>query len=866
MNSTKSYLKTALLLIAINSTWAYAGSATIGDFVWHDANANGIQESGEEGIEGITVHLLKDGVEIDSTTTNSNGEYLFTNLDAGNYQIKVDKISTYQYFSPKDEGDDDSIDSDFDSNGLSNEITLEDGDNCNSVDAGLNCGCSSISIQKYTNGEDADEGMGPILDEGAQITWEYVIKNTGSMKLTDIEVIDDKEGVICSDITLEAGEEETCTKTGIVKEGQYENNATVKAKNPNGDTITDYDLSHYYGQKGACIGDLVWEDANKNGLQDSGENGIEGVSVELFDENGNSVKDLDGNTIHPINTNSVGEYIFCNLAEGNYTIKINPPSGYKVSPKDVGNDDTIDSDINPITFTSDIIKLEHGSLDSSWDGGLYKSSAACIAIQKYTNGEDADQGSGPYVNVGSSVTWEYVVKNTGDVKLDNVIVRDDKEGVICSNFSLNPGEEKNCTKTSTAVEGQYENNATVEAFSPNGDKVTDYDLSHYYGNKSICLGDFVWEDKNANGIQESGENGVEGAKVELLDENGQAATDVNGDIVAPFITKSDGKYSFCNLKEGKYIIKVTPPNGYYISPKDKGSDEAKDSDINPDSKLSDIINLSNTNDLTWDIGLFKSACIGNFVWLDYNGNGIQDNSSNEGGIEGAVVTLLDSNGDIAKDINGSVIAAQKTSSDGKYLFCNLKPGSYKVKILKDDPLYYVTFKNRGSDEAKDSDIDQNNYTTDLVTLNSGEVNLDVDGGYFKCGSLVGVYSVVEPGSKAPRAYGLSNLKVTIFDLNGKVVKETQTNSEGKFNVDGLLPGRYKVVLQKPEGFEFVNSKEYYITIKAGDKNNLEAKVAPSTTSSYPSRKKVKRDFLSAFTPLSILSLITIIFALVKVRD
>ena len=263
--------------------------------------------------------------------------------------------------------------------------------------------------------------------------------------------------------------------------------------------------------------------------------------------------------------------------------------------------------------------------------------------------------------------------------------------------------------------------------------------------------------------------------------------------------------------------------------------------------------------------MFKSACIGNFVWLDYNGNGIQDNSSNEGGIEGAVVTLLDSNGDIAKDINGSAVEAQITSSEGKYLFCNLKPGSYKVKILKDDPLYYVTFKDRGSDEAKDSDIDQNSFTTDLVTLNSGEVNLDIDGGYFKCGSLVGVYSIVEPGSKAPRAYSLSNLKVTIYDIRGNQVRVTQTDTKGKFNVDGLLPGRYKVVLQKPEGFEFVNSKEYYITIKAGDKNTLEAKLAPSALDNSSS-KRVKKDFLSVFTPLSILSLITLIFALVKVRD
>ena len=67
-------------------------SGAIGDFVWHDQNRNGLQDSGEPGIDGVTV-ILKDSYgQTYSTTTGNNpstghpGYYQFTNLCAGTYQ------------------------------------------------------------------------------------------------------------------------------------------------------------------------------------------------------------------------------------------------------------------------------------------------------------------------------------------------------------------------------------------------------------------------------------------------------------------------------------------------------------------------------------------------------------------------------------------------------------------------------------------------------------------------------------------------------------------------------------------------------------------------------------------------------------
>ena len=71
-----------------------------------------------------------------------------------------------------------------------------------------------------------------------------------------------------------------------------------------------------------------------------------------------------------------------------------------------------------------------------------------IDIEKSTNGEDADEPNGPKLDAGQAVTWEYVVKNTGNVVLNQVQVTDDKEGPVdCPKSTLQPGETMTCMKT-----------------------------------------------------------------------------------------------------------------------------------------------------------------------------------------------------------------------------------------------------------------------------------------------------------------------------------------------------------------------------------------------------------------------------------
>ena len=63
--------------------------ASIGDFVWYDLDLDGIQDADEPGIPGVEVTLTYPDGTTETLITNSSGEYLFSNLEAGEYTVTV---------------------------------------------------------------------------------------------------------------------------------------------------------------------------------------------------------------------------------------------------------------------------------------------------------------------------------------------------------------------------------------------------------------------------------------------------------------------------------------------------------------------------------------------------------------------------------------------------------------------------------------------------------------------------------------------------------------------------------------------------------------------------------------------------------
>jgi hypothetical protein len=98
-----------------------------------------------------------------------------------------------------------------------------------------------------------------------------------------------------------------------------------------------------------------------------------------------------------------------------------------------------------------------------------------IDSEKRTNGQDADVPTGGLIAVGGTVTWTYIVTNTGAVNLAG-IVTDDKVGLIGATPFLAVNATQTLYAYGTAIAGQYVNNATVIGYYGTLD-VTDWDLN-----------------------------------------------------------------------------------------------------------------------------------------------------------------------------------------------------------------------------------------------------------------------------------------------------------------------------------------------------------------------------------------------------
>ena len=113
----------------------------------------------------------------------------------------------------------------------------------------------------------------------------------------------------------------------------------------------------------ASLGDLVWQDYNRDGIQDPGEPGLSNVVVRLYDPLGVLLRITA--------TGPDGRYLFGNLPAGDYCVEFARPGGYVFSPMDQGTDDAKDSDADPDTGRAACINLVAGEVNLTVDAGLY---------------------------------------------------------------------------------------------------------------------------------------------------------------------------------------------------------------------------------------------------------------------------------------------------------------------------------------------------------------------------------------------------------------------------------------------------------------------------------------------------------------
>jgi len=138
-------------------------------------------------------------------------------------------------------------------------------------------------------------------------------------------------------------------------------------------------------------------------------------------------------------------------------------------------------------------------------------------------------------------------------------------------------------------------------------------------------------------------------------------------------------------------------------------------------------------DLTLDMGIVKLAgvTIGDKVWFDDNGDGIQDPM--EDGVPGVTVYLYDEqSGDKVTDEAGEPLI-QVTDANGEYLFTDVEPGQYYV-FFEVDSLpegYVISPVDQEPSDTADSDALPTGETPPTSVLSHGDVDRTIDMGIYK---------------------------------------------------------------------------------------------------------------------------------------
>ena len=219
--------------------------------------------------------------------------------------------------------------------------------------------------------------------------------------------------------------------------------------------------------------------------------------------------DFDGDGIYgELETNYAGQTASWNITVCNtgdnpvYNITVTDTNGHSFGPPfDLLNNGDCQTFIYDLVMNADTVNTATAQGQDGLGGtvGPVSDPAAVdiftptpdIHIEKHTNGQDADYAPGPYISVNNTVTWTYIVTNTGAVNLTGIVVTDNHPGVMPVRISGDDGDNILQTTetwiyqaTGVAIAGQYANVGTVVG-SYGTDEVTDSDPSHYYNSPAV---------------------------------------------------------------------------------------------------------------------------------------------------------------------------------------------------------------------------------------------------------------------------------------------------------------------------------------------------------------------------------------------
>ena len=191
-------------------------------------------------------------------------------------------------------------------------------------------------------------------------------------------------------------------RSQVVTLGIGESNRTVDAGLVIKDTNT------------AKLGDRVWNDTDRDGIQDTGEIGVAGVTVKLAGAGSDGIFGTSDDISRTTTTDSAGNYLFSNLAAGKYGVTFGAVSGYQFTTANAGTNDAVDSDVNA-SGVSNTVSLGIGQSDLTVDAGVYQTPGTGAIGDRvwfdygsgtsyHNNIQDSNENSLPYFVANVKVT------------------------------------------------------------------------------------------------------------------------------------------------------------------------------------------------------------------------------------------------------------------------------------------------------------------------------------------------------------------------------------------------------------------------------------------------------------------------------
>ena len=823
--------------------FGFVKPVSLGNFVWFDANKNGLQDADEAGVPGVTVTLTDgagnpvidlDGNPVKPVTTDANGKYEFTNLmpnvdrivaNAGEENYKVVFTVPAGYSATKSYA---AADGEKDSNGADSSVTLAQGQNDETVDFGLVADGTigdTLFWDVDNNGGSAPSGADKPL-AGVTVTLTYTTHAGVQKTLTTVT---DADGHYSFKDLAPGDYVVTVDKTSLATACPE---CTAQTHAPSGN------LTAVAGQELSLTSKVTLSPgAMTNNDQDWAFTGVANTAI---------AKAIADPTEVPAGGFTPGTSVTYTLTVTNegpspatgVIARDKLPSG--VTFVSAEGDGTYDAASGKWDLSSEVIEKDATrtlritvTIDASAAGSVVTNTATIekqdqigdkkpdntssadltagytIAGKLYNDANasfSSDNGENPYAGVTVAL-----LKKDGTPVLDKdgnpvtaVTDADGKysfPGLALGEYTVSVVDPTSGplagTKPTEAYTGRYKTTADVTIAEATG-SVIDVNFGFV---KPASLGDYTWMDVNRDGIQDADEPALPGVTVTLTYEDGSAVTDASGNVVTAKTSDANGKYSFENLLPGGYKVSFQAPAGYEATTSDAGTDRALDSN----GATASVTLAQGQTDDTIDFGAVGTGVIGDQLFVDVNQNGGSGPDAGDKVLPNVKVTLVWTGpGGITRTYETT------TDADGKYRFENLLPGEYKVSVdpqtlLAAEPLLDVLTHSPSGDVAAKKVVSADvkadadklaaafNLNASVTLTGEKNQNLDQDWGFGISADTAILKAITDPDEAAQESFEFTPGQRVTYTL-------TLTN-----NGPGVATG-VKASDQLPAGVSFVSAQ------------------------------------------------------------